>query len=84
MTEPWFRPKRYGYGAGLPIHWKGWALMTATVAVLLLAVALTVVLVPGRPDRSVMLLVAGGVTLPFALVARNRTRGGWRWRWGED
>ena len=21
----WFAPKRYGYGAGLPISWQGWA-----------------------------------------------------------
>ena len=22
----WFAPKRYGYGAGAPISWQGWAL----------------------------------------------------------
>lgn len=22
---PWFRAKRYGYGAGLPFKWQGWA-----------------------------------------------------------
>ena len=23
----WFAPKRYGYGAGLPIAWQGWAVI---------------------------------------------------------
>ena len=23
----WFAPKRFGYGAGLPIAWQGWALI---------------------------------------------------------
>ena len=25
--EPWFRAKNYGFGAGLPIRWQGWALL---------------------------------------------------------
>ena len=29
----WFAPKRYGYGAGLPISWQGWALTCAFVLV---------------------------------------------------
>ena len=29
----WFAPKRYGYGAGLPISWQGWALTIGFVAV---------------------------------------------------
>jgi hypothetical protein len=28
----WFAPKRYGYGAGLPISWQGWALTIAFLA----------------------------------------------------
>ena len=34
MTDgpEWFAPKRYGYGAGLPISWQGW-----TVSVMFLA-----------------------------------------------
>ena len=27
----WFAPKKYGYGAGLPISWQGWALTIALV-----------------------------------------------------
>ena len=28
----WFAPKRYGYGAGLPISWQGWAVTVAFIA----------------------------------------------------
>jgi hypothetical protein len=34
----WFAPKRYGYGAGLPITWQGWAVTLAYVGVIGLAV----------------------------------------------
>ena len=38
---PWFRAKRYGYGAGLPFKWQGWVLMLAHMALVIgLAVAL--------------------------------------------
>jgi hypothetical protein len=32
--QPWFRAKRYGYGAGLPIKWQGWVLMLAHIALI--------------------------------------------------
>ena len=36
--EPeWFAHKRYGYGAGLPISWQGWALTIAYVGLMILA-----------------------------------------------
>ena len=32
--RPWFRPKKRGYGSGLPIAWQGWALLAAHVALI--------------------------------------------------
>ena len=33
MSEgDWFAPKRFGYGAGLPIAWQGWVVMAAYFA----------------------------------------------------
>ena len=76
MAE-WFAPKRYGYGAGLPISWQGWSVFLLFIA-LMLATAL---LVGDRP------LIALAVILPASglliLIAARTTRGGWRWRWGE-
>jgi hypothetical protein len=31
----WFAAKRYGYGAGLPIAWQGWALLAAYMGAVL-------------------------------------------------
>jgi len=30
----WFAPKTYGYGAGLPIKWQGWALLLGYTALM--------------------------------------------------
>ena len=35
MGKPWFNPKRYGYGAGLPCSWEGWAVLAAFMAIML-------------------------------------------------
>lgn len=71
----WFAPKRYGYGAGLPIAWQGWALVAGFIALVVLASRLS----PGW---------AAAVVFPALVilieVSRRRTRGGWRWRWGRD
>lgn len=77
-SKPWFRAKRYGLGAGLPIAWQGWVLLAAHVG-LILGVAQ---LLADRP----MLLLA--IVIPVALlplpIYAARTEGGWRWRWGGD
>ena len=33
----WFAPKRYGYGAGLPITWQGWAIVLGYAGLVILA-----------------------------------------------
>ena len=73
----WFAPKRYGYGAGLPISWQGWAL---TIAFLAYAFAVSIWF-RDRPIVTVALIVPALVT--FLVVCARTTRGGWRWRWGE-
>jgi hypothetical protein len=73
----WFAPKRYGYGAGLPITWQGWAL---TVVFLAVSIGLAFTFAQ-RP----IVLVASITPLLvlFVLITARTTRGGWRWRWGE-
>jgi hypothetical protein len=76
----WFAPKRYGYGAGLPIAWQGWALVaswiTALAGIGLLAKS------PEAGARIAAFVLFVTVTAMFLLVAARRTRGGWRWCWG--
>ena len=74
----WFAPKRYGFGSGLPIRWQGWALVAAFLAVCL-AVRETF-----RDNRLVTLAIMVPVAATFVVVVARTTRGGWRWRWGED
>jgi hypothetical protein len=83
MTQYWFRPKRYGYGA-TPVAWEGWAVTLGAVIVLAGSVFAMNVLV----DKSnvvawltwAMLMAAG--TWWFVQFCRRRTDGEWRWRWG--
>jgi len=74
----WFAPKRYGFGSGLPIRWQGWALVAAFLAVCL-AVSKAF-----RDNRLVTLAIMVPVAATFVVVVARTTRGGWRWRWGED
>jgi hypothetical protein len=74
----WFAPKRYGYGAGLPIAWQGWV-----ATALMIGAAFALVSLFG--DRPVQLIAAIiPLAVVFAFVCARKTRGGWRWRWGED
>ncbi len=79
------RKSGYGYGAGMPIAWQGWALLLSYIA------AFTGLAAAGAADRhaaeALAPAIAGMVlvlTAAFVVVAKVRTRGGWRWRWGED
>jgi hypothetical protein len=76
----WFRARRLGYGAGLPIAWQGWTLLGGYV---LAALALGPLMrVPDGVAKRVA--VAGFVLLTtgFLVIVRLKTRGGWKWRWG--
>jgi hypothetical protein len=76
-SPEWFAPKRYGYGAGLPISWQGW-LLTIAFAALLICLALL------RRQYPIQLFAIGAPLIAvFAVIASKTTRGGWRWRWGE-
>ncbi len=84
--RPWFAPKSYGIGAGKPISWQGWALTALHV---LLVVAVTLVLVRSHPriyhaNRALLVMIEACLLgLPAPLYAA-KTRGGWKWRWGQD
>jgi len=74
----WFAPKRYGYGAGLPISWQGWAVAIGFV-VLVTGLSLKFAT---RPLQLFAALVP--ITVAFLVICARTTRGGWRWRWGEE
>ena len=74
----WFAPKRYGLGCGFPIAWQGWAVSALFVLVTLGAT----ILLEDQPLPLVSIIVPAAAL--FLLVAARTTRGGWRWRWGDD
>lgn len=75
--KAWFAPKRYGYGASLPIAWQGWATLIGYI-VLIGAASLLI-----RYSWIAFIGVIAAATLALIIVSAQRTRGGWRWRWGE-
>lgn len=76
--DAWFAPRRFGIGAGRPISWQGWLL---TIAFAVVAVGLGRAL-GDRPAQLIPLMVL--LITVFLVIAARTTRGGWRWRWGED
>ena len=79
MTDgpEWFAPKRFGFGAGLPVAWQGWALLISYGAIVIGILSAFA----HRPLVIAAILVP--VTLLLMLVSARTTRGGWRWRWGK-
>ncbi|MGF7150792.1 hypothetical protein FHS96_004453 [Sphingomonas zeicaulis] len=74
--KPWFAPKRFGYGAGLPIATAGWVFIAAH----LLLIGLGIFFLVGV-TRAAWLATIIVVALP---IYAAKTRGGWRWRWGGE
>jgi hypothetical protein len=72
----WFAPKRYGYGAGLPISWEGWLVLAGFIGGA--GAAARLLHGPARPAVLALQLVA------LVLIGQAKTEGGWRWRWGRD
>jgi hypothetical protein len=74
----WFAPKRYGYGSSLPIAWQGWALTLGFVAICIgLSMSFS-----NEPLRLFALLAP--LVIAFCVICARTTRGGWRWRWGDE
>ncbi|WP_028640680.1 hypothetical protein [Novosphingobium acidiphilum] len=77
--KAWFAPKTFGYGAGLPIAWQGWAMLAVMLGVTFGLYAWLMPAHPGYFSASVI----GMTVLAMPLMA-YKTRGGWRWRSGRD
>ena len=75
---PWFRAKRFGYGAGLPFKWQGWV----TLAVYVLAMVGLGLFADGHGamPQIVTVVLMLCITAIFAVIVRKRTEGGWKWR----
>ena len=79
--RPWFRPKRRGYGAGLPIAWQGGVLI-AYLAIAGLSAWVGATVAHTGPFIAAGMMIF--VTIALFVISARTTRGGWRWRWGDD
>ena len=87
----WFKPKVFGYGAS-PTTWEGWSLVVGYSAIV--AAMTLVVLIAAEPGRvslgtfwalwALWFVVVGVATAVLAVIAKRRTDGEWRWRWGRS
>ncbi|MBS0479979.1 MAG: hypothetical protein JSR79_11855 [Proteobacteria bacterium] len=75
----WFAPKRYGYGSGAPIAWQGWAALIGYIAVLATA---GFTLLPRHWLAWAAIIALA--TLTLTILCAQHTRGGWKWRWGDE
>jgi hypothetical protein len=74
----WFAPKRFGYGAGLPVARQGWAVLIAYLTIVIGSWLLF-----SRRPLALVGIVVPATALLIVITART-TRGGWRWRWGKE
>jgi Na+/melibiose symporter-like transporter len=83
MTEYWFKPKRYGYGA-MPDTWQGWALSAAAPISVVIAIVAMAALggTANAGNWIVVAMVAIVLTIVCVVVCYRKTDGEWRWRWG--
>lgn len=87
MTEYWFKPKRYGWGAA-PTSWQGWLVVVGfTVVSLLIAWVFIVApttagIEPSSSDVFWFLALEFLAAVALIYVCKVKTDGEWRWRWG--
>lgn len=74
----WFAPKKFGYGAGLPIAWQGWVLLLGYLAFALGLGLFVASLGDIWALVSIALMILS--TIPFMMIVKRRTKGGWKWR----
>lgn len=88
MSQYWFRPKTYGYGA-TPTNWKGWAAIAVFLSMIMALTFPLMVWPADMPaDPAVWQIVTWAImvallTLAFIRFSRAKTDGQWSWRWGK-
>jgi len=77
LTDKWFKPKRFGYGA-TPTNWKGWVFVGLYLLVVFIVVAF---LVTEKTPIWLGLAVIAALTVVLVAVTKAKTEGEWHWNW---
>jgi heme/copper-type cytochrome/quinol oxidase subunit 1 len=82
----WFRARRYGYGPGLPLTWHGWGMIISYILILAV-IGFLDKFGAGQEGANWARVLAFALFVPsttcFMIICARRTKGGWKWRWGE-
>jgi len=74
MAEPWFKPKRIGYGL-TPITWQGWCVTFLLIAVLSVSIYAVTYLVRDPLNAVIVLLILISIELAvFILFSSGRAK----------
>ena len=71
MTEPWFKPKRIGYGL-TPITWQGWTATSLLIVVLSASVYAVIYLVRDPLNAVIILLVLAAAEITAFILFSYR------------
>lgn len=82
MGKAWFRVKKYGYGAGLPTGWQGWAVIVAYCAAVTFIAFRWSGYSQAHPWRYFAAIAS--LTAIVVFVSWAKSDRSWRWRHGED
>ena len=82
MTEYWFKPKRYGYGA-TPVTWQGWVVTLGTVLAMLAVSLYLRLTAKSLWALAALLMFDAAAVSALVIVSYRKTDGEWRWRWGD-
>jgi hypothetical protein len=85
MGKYWFKPKKYGWGIGLPITWEGWIAVLCFVLSLLIVVFINDMHRQSVNFKNVLVFALHAIMLSalFLLLFKKKVEGGVKWRWGE-
>ncbi len=83
MSEFWFKPKAYGYGA-TPVTWEGWAIVLVYVVAVGIGAVLFVLREKSFSNELTFFGVIALATAAMIAVSMKKTDGLWHWQWGPD
>ncbi len=83
MSDYWFRPRDFGYGA-TPTTWQGWAVSAAYAAIVFGCVVVLLWTEPAASAWAATLTVLLVATVLLIYVSWLKTDGRWQWHWGQN